>query len=61
MDVSTIATYIGSLGFPIVACVCLFYLLWTQNKAHQEEVSDLKDAITALKEAINELIIKLGG
>ena len=26
MDVSAIATLIGSLGFPIVACCALFYL-----------------------------------
>lgn len=44
MDVNAIATLISSVGFPIAACVCLFYLLNKQS----ETLNDLKLVMTKL-------------
>lgn len=55
MDVSALMSAIGSLGFPIAMCVMLFYYLQSESKAHKEEVSSLKDAITDLRVTLAEL------
>lgn len=44
MDVNAISTLITSVGFPIAACVCLFYLLNKQT----ETLNDLKIVMTKL-------------
>ena len=44
MDANAIATLISSVGFPIAACVCLFYLLNKQS----ETLNDLKLVMTKL-------------
>lgn len=44
MDVNAISTLITSVGFPIAACVCLFYLLNKQT----ETLNELKIVMTKL-------------
>lgn len=55
MDVSQIVQLIGSLGFPIVACGALFWMLNRQNEMHREETAQMKEAINELKVAILQL------
>lgn len=55
MEMNDIITAIGSLGFPIVACIYMFRLNEKQNVAHHDEVNSLKDVINELKLAITEL------
>ena len=45
MDISTINSLIGSLGFPIACCVALFVRMNKQDEAHKEETDALKEAI----------------
>ena len=47
MDVNDIVTLIGSLGFPIVACVGMFYLY---NRTLKDFTSTLNDIVTQIKE-----------
>lgn len=47
MNVNDIVTLIGSLGFPIVACVGMFYLY---NRTLKEFTSTLNDIVTQIKE-----------
>lgn len=44
MDVNAVSTLITSVGFPIAACVCLFYLLNKQT----ETLNELKIVMTKL-------------
>lgn len=44
MDISGISTLITSVGFPIAACICLFYLLNKQT----ETLTELKIVMTKL-------------
>ena len=52
MDVNDIVTLIGSLGFPIVACVGMFYLY---NRTLKEFISTLNDIASEIKELREEL------
>lgn len=47
MNVNDIVTLIGSLGFPIVACVGMFYLY---NRTLKDFTSTLIDIVTQIKE-----------
>ena len=60
MDIGTITSMIGSLGFPIVACIYMAYVNAKQTEAHKEEmteaVSELKVAITSLVDKISNIV-----
>lgn len=52
MDVNDIVALIGSLGFPIVACVGMFYLY---NRTLKDFTSTLNDIASEIKELREEL------
>lgn len=45
MDVQTLTTLISSIGFPIVACVAMFYQMNKQQEQHKQEVDKLSEAV----------------
>ena len=59
MDFGTISNIIGSLGFPIVACIYMAYVNAKQTEAHKEEMSKMTEAVNELKVAITSLVDKL--
>lgn len=59
MDVSTINNIIGSLGFPIAACIYMAYMNAKQTEAHKEEMSKMIEAVNELKVAITSLVDKI--
>lgn len=59
MDANAITDLIRSLGFPIVACGALFWLLNKQSELHREEMNSLKEAIEELKVAIIQMTASL--
>lgn len=56
MDVNDIVTLIGSLGFPIVACVGMFYLYNRTLKDFTGTLNDIAIEIKELREELKELI-----
>lgn len=56
MDVNDIVTLIGSLGFPIVACVGMFYLYNRSLKDFTSTLNDIASEIKELREELKELI-----
>ena len=48
MDYNAIVTLIGSLGFPIVSCIALFWMMNTSMKEFKETVSENTKAMTEL-------------
>ena len=56
MDVNDIVTLIGSLGFPIVACVGMFYLYNRTLKDFTSTLNDIASEIKELREGLKELI-----
>ncbi len=57
MDMSGLATLISSVGFPIAACICLFYLFNKQT----ETLNELKIVMTKLidKLDVDDLDVKI--
>ena len=56
MDVNDIITLIGSLGFPIVACVGMFYLYNRTLKDFTSTLNDVASEIKELREELKEMI-----
>lgn len=48
MDYNAIVTLVGSLGFPIVACIALFWMMNTTVKEFKETVAENTKAMTEL-------------
>ena len=59
MDYTTIMQLIGSLGFPIVACIALFWQLNKANESHKEEMSEMRKSIDNNTQALIRLVTKL--
>lgn len=71
MDANTIITMIGSLGFPIVACIGIAYFFAKANDnyrldmkeaslRHKEEIDKMSEAINNNTRALELLIQKIG-
>lgn len=60
MDYTAVAQLIGSLGFPIVACVMLYVRMEKQDENHKQEVSELTKAIQNNTLVMQKLIDRLG-
>lgn len=56
MNVNDIVTLIGSLGFPIAACVGMFYLYNRTLKDFTATLGDIVTQIKELREDIRELV-----
>ena len=61
MDVNTITTLISSVGFPIVCCGALFWLVIKLETKHDEEMRTLRDALQNNTSALIELSERLRG
>lgn len=71
MDANTIVTLIGSLGFPIVACLGMAYFfakandnyrndIKESNQLHKQEMDAMTEAINNNTLVLNRLIDRLG-
>lgn len=52
MDNQTIINAISTIGFPIVMCLILVFVIYKSNENHKEEMNSLKESINTLKEQI---------
>lgn len=59
MDMQVITSLIGSLGFPIVCCVALFWYVYKTGLQHKDEMDKMSEAINNNTKVMNELIAKL--
>lgn len=63
MDVNGIVTLVGSLGFPIVACIGLGWYVKYQTDNNNKEVSEMRkehqDEINKVTEALNNNTLAL--
>lgn len=55
MDVQAVTSLISTVGFPIVACIYMAYLVKDMNEKHSSETDTLKESINANTQAISEL------
>ncbi len=68
MDVQVIGQLIASLGFPIVACCAMFWMVNKNEERHKDEIGDLRKTIedntsvlSSLKELIQIIVNKESG
>lgn len=59
MDVSAIIQVVGSLGFPIAACIAVFWYLMHESENHKSEVAKLSEAIQNNTLALTKLCDEL--
>lgn len=60
MDVGGIIQIVGSLGFPIAACIAVFWYLMKESENHKEEVNKLTEALQNNTIALTKLCDELG-
>lgn len=59
MDVSALIQIVGSLGFPIAACVAVFWYLMRESENHKEEMNKLSEALQNNTIALTKLCDEL--
>lgn len=60
MELNDLVSLIGSLGFPIVACIALFWQNNKQEERHRDEMEKVTESINNNTTAIIELTNRLG-
>lgn len=55
MDIQTILSAVSSVGFPIVACVAMFWKISKQDEQHGNEINSLSQAINNNTQALAEM------
>lgn len=59
MDVSGLIQVVGSLGFPIAACIAVFWYLMKESENHKTEVGKLSEALQNNTIALTKLCDEL--
>lgn len=57
MDFSVVSQLISSVGFPIAACVALFWQMNKESTQHKEEMDALKESLNQNTLAITKLVL----
>lgn len=57
MDFSAVSQLISSVGFPIAACVALFWQMNKESTQHKEEMDALKESLSQNTLAITKLVL----
>lgn len=57
MDLNSIGNFIASYGFPVVACIALFYQNIKQEEVHKESMTQLSKVIQDNTTAISKILV----
>lgn len=55
MDLESVTSLITTVGFPIVCCIYMAYMVKDMNEKHQSEMNSMRDALNANTTAIEKL------
>ena len=61
MDYNAVIQAIGTVGFPIVMCLILVYMMYKLNEQHKEEMNKLNESLqnnTLALQHLTDLIAK---
>jgi CHASE3 domain sensor protein len=61
VDIATVGQLIGTLGFPIVACGALFWLINKNEANRREDNAKFTEAINNNTLVLTKLLTKMGG
>lgn len=56
MDANTIQQLISNLGFPIVACVALYYMNMKTTETYNKTMEDMKNTINKNTETMSNIL-----
>lgn len=56
VDIGTISTLIGSVGFPVALCIGLLWYLMKLQQTHKEELVELQNAHKEESDKLSEAI-----
>ena len=56
MDIQSITTLIGTLGFPIMMCLLMYKYMLDNNAKTDETLQNLETAIKALEKGVDTLV-----
>ncbi len=59
MDVAALSQLIGSIGFPIVACIACFYRMGQESDSHRQEMDKMTEALNNNTLVLTKLTQKL--
>lgn len=59
IDINELVSLISSVGFPIVSCGAMFWMLYKSQLLNKEQVDKLAEAVDNNTSVIRELINKL--
>lgn len=59
MDVTAITQFVSTVGFPIAACVAMFWMVNKQNDNHKQEIDKMSEALNNNTIALTKLTDKL--
>lgn len=54
-DISIITQLISTIGFPIAACIAIFYMMNKERGDHKNEVDALKGVISEINQTLASL------
>lgn len=57
MDFTAVSQLISSVGFPIAACIALFWQMTKESERHKEEMDALKESLNQNTLAITKLVL----
>lgn len=60
MDYNTIVTLVGSLGFPIAACIGLFWMINSTMKEFKETIAENTKVMTELVATVKSIYNRSG-
>lgn len=55
MDLESVTSLITTVGFPIVCCIYMAYMVKDMNEKHQSEMNSMRDSLNANTTAIEKL------
>lgn len=61
MDIGTITSLIGSVGFPVCVCLICFWYINKQQESHKEEIGNLTNALNNNTVVMQQLVDHLRG
>lgn len=61
MDIGTITSLIGSVGFPVCVCLICFWYINKQQESHKEEIGNLTNALHNNTVVMQQLVDHLSG
>ena len=59
MDFNTVIAAVGSLGFPIVACILMGYMFLKFTDNYRQDIKSITEIVSNNTAALNRLIDKL--